>query len=653
MVAWDMYFQPASGSSDLARYVRWGWNRMTMLGQFMLLEIDPQTSDERGTARVVSTVISPLCRVVLGISAILWSTPAHAQQASYSGANVTGALSFVRVVNLTQQAQPSMLRAFRAAPVSEVIRLTPPRLTPLGASLPSTPSKATSRMSARVSTAAAATPSVTGLVFSPAGGTFGFNALSHLDQRLANNGNQFSIEPPNPSVAVGNGYLLEGVNNAVQIYNTAGTPLLPSVLASNQVFGLAPTLDRATMTYGVYLTDMRVYFDQGMNRWLIVQRSQDNDSFGNNLPSSHLYVAVSQTPDPTGNYNIYVMDTTNSGNPGCPCIADYPQIGSDQYGLHIAWNEFSYFAGNYFFVDAAVLVVSKASLAGGVAAPTAVRFLLPYSSGFEFSLQPATTAPGASNFLASGGIEFFVSTFFGSGSQVALWAMTNTSSLSTPNPNPMLIRATTPCLPYFIPGVARQRPGPTPYGSSLFPPEPLQFLDGGDVRVQALSYAAGRLYLTFATGILDELRQVVVGGAYVVLSPTYRGGALAGQVLNQGYLVVNGNDLLRPAIAVNAQGNGAIAVTLAGVDWYPTAALIPFRSSTVPSSIQISALGALPEDGFTGYSTGGGFGQARWGDYNTAVAAGDGSIWMVAQYIGLYPRSEVANWNTYIFRKQP
>ena len=472
---------------------------------------------------------------------------------------------------------------------------------------------------------------------------------------MAYDGNQFSIEPPNPSVAVGNGYVLEGVNNAVQIYDTAGTPLLPSVVASNQVFGLPPSINRMTLMYGVYLTDMRVYFDQGMNRWLIIQRSQDNDQFGNLLTSSHLYVAVSQTPDPTGNYNIYVMDTTNVGNLGCPCIADYPQVGSDQYGIHIAWNEFFYspFSGFYGFVDAAVLVLSKTSLAAGAATPTAVRFLLPNTTGFEFSLQPATTPPGASNFLASGGMEFFVSTLTGPGNQIALWAMYNTSSISTQSPAPKLVRTSVSTLDYFYPSAARQRAGPTPYGSSLIPPEPLQFLDGGDTRVQAVSYASGRLFVTFSSRLFDERGQRVVGGIYLVVSPTYRSGVLAGRVLSQGYLVVNGNDLLRPAIAVNGQGNGAIAVTLTGVDWHPTAALIPFQAASVPSSIQIAAYGALPEDGFTGYSSGGGLGLARWGDYNTAIAAPDGSIWMVTQYIGPYPRSEFAIWNTHIYRKQP
>jgi hypothetical protein len=490
-----------------------------------------------------------------------------------------------------------------------------------------------------------------------ASGVSGFNALSHLDQRNANGGNQFSIEPPNQSVAVGNGYVLEGVNDAVQVFNTSGSPSLPMVLSSNQVFGLAPAIDRKTGINGVYLTDMRVFFDPGMGtsgRWIVLQRSQANDSAGNPLNMSQLYIAVSQSGDPTGNYNIYLMDTTNANHPGCPCIDDYPQIGADYYGFHVAWNEFT--TSGLSFVDASILSLSKSDLAGGAATPSAYQFLLPFNSGFEFAIQPATTPPGAANFVANGGVEYFVSTSgrFAADNQLALWAMSGTSSLATENPSPLLVQITIPALNYTSPDVATQPPGYDPLGISQ--ESPIEFLDGGDTRVQCLTYAGGKLYLTFPTGVTDQNGHFVVGGAYVVLSPTYRFGALAAQILNEGYLLVNGNHLLRPALAVNAQGRGAIGVTLVGSagGYYPSAAFIPFQTSTVPATVEIAAPGGpSPEDGFTGYPIGGGDGVARWGDYNTAVASSDGSIWMAVQYIGNYPRTQYANWNTYVGNVQP
>ncbi len=583
--------------------------------------------------------------VTVAAGAICFSGSLLAQQVFYTGTNVTGQLALANVVNATQQAHTTQeLGAATYLGGAEILkslpRLHPPVSTngKLGASTLSLPT--------------------TGLSIVPPSGVSGFNALSHLDQRDAYNGNQFSLEPPNQSIAVGNGYLLEGVNNAVQIYNTSGSPILPVVLASNQLFGLAPAINYASPTnsYGVYPTDMRVYFDPGMDRWIVLQRAQDYDIYGDPLNSSHLYMAVSQSGDPTANYNIYVMNTSDASNLGCPCIADYPQIGADQYGFHIAWNEFN--AGEQYFVDASIVTISKASLVSGASQPTAVQFLLPYNTGYEFAIQPATTPPGAANFVAFGGLEYFVSSQSNGeqGTAVALWAMTNTSSLAilSPGQSPAvsLTRIAVPTETYIPPGVANQPAGATPLGSSLTPPAPLEFLDGGDTRVQSLVYASGQLFLTLPTGVVDQNGISLVGGAYIVLSPTYRGLVLAAKVVTQGYLLVTGNNLLRPAIAVNAQGAGAIAVTLVGPSYYPSAAFVPFAVSSAPSTLEIAAAGTLPEDGFTGYGAYGGDGVARWGDYNTAVTASDGSIQMVVQYIGSYPRTQYANWNTYVFRYQ-
>src|SRR5581483_1240517 len=98
------------------------------------------------------------------------------------------------------------------------------------------------------------------------GGGFSFNGLTHLDQRNADQGNQFTIEPPNPSIAVGSGYVLEGVNNAIQVYDATGQALLPAVLASNELFDLPPAFDRNTGIYGPFPTDMRVFFDPDIQR---------------------------------------------------------------------------------------------------------------------------------------------------------------------------------------------------------------------------------------------------------------------------------------------------------------------------------------------------------------------------------------------------
>ena len=613
--------------------------------------------------------------VLLGIGVSATSLLA---QPNYSGANVTGQLILVRTVNVFQQAQLVQQALVQRAQLDDAMPLEPSiaEETPNvpaklsipqdlqamadSLSLPSLQSLAVnpgfnslSLPGGLHSLASLSLASLPGLTVSPGFSGSGFNGLTHRDQRLSNGGNQFSIEPPNPSIAVGNGLVLEGVNNDIQVYSASGSPLLPQAVSSNQVFGLLPGINRITNVRGPALTDMRVFYDQGINRWFVLQRSLDSDSAGNSLNRSHLYIAVSQTADPTAIYNIYSMDTTNAANPGCPCLPDYPQIGADQYGFYISANEYNTFFSQ--FLDVAILAISKTSLASGASLPTAYRVLIRKSTGYEFAVQPATTPPGASYFVGSSGLEYFVSSVPSAGNNVAIWALSNTSSLETADPKPVLSQVIATALPYVSPDVVSQRPGPLPYGSTLHPPGLLAKIDGGDSRVLSVSYAGGRLYMTLSTQLLDDNGHNVTGGAYSIFSPTFRGGVLSAFTLRQGYLLVKNNHLLRPSIAVNSQGKGAIVFTLLGPDYYPSAAFVPIDTFSTASTIQLAAPGVAPEDGFTGYPDTGfqQVGIARWGDYSAAVASSDGSIWMTTEYIPNALRTDFANWGTFLIRYTP
>ncbi len=492
-----------------------------------------------------------------------------------------------------------------------------------------------------------------GLAVSNTTSATSFLGLTHYDQRNANNGNQYSIEPPSPDIAAANGYVLAGVNNAIQVYSTSGTPLLPVTLSTNELFGVEPAIDRNTGINGPYPTDMRVFYDHDIDRWFVLQRAQDYDIWGFPLNSSHLYLAVSQTGDPTAAYNVYTMDTTNAQRPGCPCFSDFPQIGADRYGIYISSDEYDTVFGQA--ADVSILAISKAALGSGAITPVVQEFVIPRTTGYEGSVKPAITPPKASYFLASGGLEYFVSTNSRSysDSNFAVWALTNTASLDT-NPNLMLIETIVPAMSYTYPDVATQRPGPLPYGSSLFPPGQLALIDGGrDSRVLSLVYSGAKLWVTLSTQGVDDQGKSVVAGGYAILSPTYRGGIVSTRVLSQGYLVVNNNHVLRPAVAVTPQGRGAVVFTLVGPDYYPSGAFVPIDASATGTTAEVAGQGAFPEDGFTGYTGFGGVGVARWGDYSSAVTTSDGSIWMVGQYIPAVPRTASANWGTRIIRYVP
>jgi hypothetical protein len=138
-----------------------------------------------------------------------------------------------------------------------------------------------------------------------------------------------------------------------------------------------------------------------------------------------------------------------------------------------------------------------------------------------------------------------------------------------------------------------------------------------------------------------------VGIAYFAVGAVGSPFGIIAHILHQGYVAVNGENVLFPSIAVNRAGVGAMAFTLSGPDFFPSAAYVRFALGRAVGPIRITGPGALPEDGFTGYAAEGSPtpGVARWGDYSAAVFA-DGAIWMGNEFIPNAPRTLLANWGT-------
>ena len=76
-----------------------------------------------------------------------------------------------------------------------------------------------------------------------------FQGLNHRDQRLANGGNQFSLEPPDQALCVGNGYTVESTNSVIRVWSTAGAPLT-GVQDLNTFFGYPAAINRTTGVIG-------------------------------------------------------------------------------------------------------------------------------------------------------------------------------------------------------------------------------------------------------------------------------------------------------------------------------------------------------------------------------------------------------------------
>lgn len=520
-----------------------------------------------------------------------------------------------------------------------------------------------------------------------------WDGLNHFDQRFAGTGayanTQFSLEPPDSNMCVGNGFLIENVNTALQVRTTAGAAVT-GVVPINDFFNLAPEVVRPAGPFGPFSADPKCYYDPEVQRWFLTYLVLGVDApTGAFNGDAFIYLAVSPTADPSNlnNWNIYIIDTTNDGTGGtpshanCPCFGDQPLIGADDHGFYITTNEFPLFAPG--FNGAMVYAMSKDILAAG-GSPTVVSIFQPtLEEGTAYSLQPATSPPGGAFESANGGTAYFLSALEFTGrddNRIAVWAMTNTSSLADAEPDVAMQYEIVGTQTYAAPPNATQREGSTPLleliGSRFAPQvlgvpktsEHLNLIAGNDDRMNQTYFADGKLWSGLNTAVKTANGRTRVGIAWFIVEPSWSGADLGGDLVNGGYISVNRNHVLYPAVAVNPAGEGAIAYTLVGPDFFPSAAYSRIDEDGV-GPVEVIGPGAGPADGFTGYRSlaPANAGIERWGDYSTAFADENGDIWMTTEYVGgtcTFPefaadfncggeRSIFANWSNYFWEINP
>jgi hypothetical protein len=510
--------------------------------------------------------------------------------------------------------------------------------------------------------------------------------LNHFNQRFANGGNQFSVEPPDQALCVGNGFVLESVNDVLRVYHTDGTPAT-GVVDLNTFYGYAAAINRSNGRRGPSITDPVCVYDNVIGRFVHVVLTLDHVGFtpalnGNN----HLDIAVSDTGDPTGSWTIYQLPVQNNGTQGTPdhmcnsgfCLGDYPHIGFDANAIYLTTNEFA-FSGPGFY-GAQIYGIGHNLLIGGAGSVVLFNTLGAGPDGAGFTVWPAQSPPGQFD-VSDGGTEYFLSSNAvfsdeGESETILAWKMVNTASLNTLTPSPSMSLAQIAVDTYAVPPRATQKlgnfplsdciadlsfpcnttiAGVTSHDNTSFGPHKL---NSNDSRMQQVAYANGKLW-----GALDTA--VEVGGedragiAYYVINPH------AATLVLQGQAGVAGTDLTYPALGVTASGRGVIAFTLTGDNDFPSAAFAGVDAKIGMGDVQIAAAGVGSWDGFSSYVIFGA-GRPRWGDYGAAAVDGN-SIWIASEYVAQTcnymtykadptcggTRSALSNWSTRISKVTP
>ena len=531
-----------------------------------------------------------------------------------------------------------------------------------------------------------------------------FDGLNHRDQRTANGGNQFSLEPPDQGLCAGNGFVMESLNDVLRVYDRSGNALV-GVIDLNTFYGYPPAINRTTGQFGPFVTDPSCYFDADTQRWFNVVLTLDVDPVsGDFLGPNHLDLAVSTTSDPTGSYTIYripAQDDGTQGTPnhncaGGPCLGDFPHLGADRNGFYITTNEYPFFEDG--FHAAQLYALSKRALASGAAtvSVTQIDTIGAVGGNPGFTVWPATSpAGGYADDL--GGTEYFLSSMAaeeangnGTDNRIALWALSNSSSLNSASPAISLRNAIVPVTAYSQPPKADQKPGSIPLGECindtttrtpagrgcwrlLFAKQPAHNevesrLDASDTRMQQVVFANGKVWGALGTAV-SVGGATKAGVAFYVVAPQITATSLDGSIVKQSQFGMAGNHLTYPNVGVTASGRGVITFTLVGADHYPTAAFAGLDADNGAGPVQVAREGLGPSDGFTSYKAFvGNPPRTRWGDYGATAVDGN-NIWIASEYIAQTctltqwlaapigacgnTRTSLANWATRISLVEP
>jgi hypothetical protein len=514
-------------------------------------------------------------------------------------------------------------------------------------------------------------------------------------------------------LCVGNGFILETVNDVLRVYNTSGSALT-NPIDLNTFLGYPAQFDRTTGLQGPFVTDPQCYYDAAINRWFHTVLTIEVDPVtGAFLGPNHIDLAVSQSGDPRSSWKVYKIPVQNNGTEGTPdhhceggtCIGDYPQLGADANAIFVSTNEYSLVTlTNASFTSANVYAISKSQLASWASTPTLVQFETrdAFDGQPGFTLWPSKSV-GTSFANVMGGTEYLLNSMAaeeahgnGHSTKLGVWAVTQTSSIDSAAPALQLRKNLQTVDEYSVPPLGQQKSGNNPLGECVndthiviqglgrgcwrlffaanqqpahnesLPP----LLESIDSRILGTYFANGNIWGVLGTGLSvgGELR---AGVAHYIVHPSFDdAGNLVASMVSQGQFGMAGNDLLMPSIAATTNGRGIIPFTVTGSDFYPSAGFTTLSANSGVGDVQVIASGAGPDDGFTGYkafvgdiSLG-----ARWGDYGMAVTVGK-DIWVASEFIGQTctlpqylaapigscgaTRTALANWYTRISKITP
>jgi hypothetical protein len=193
--------------------------------------------------------------------------------------------------------------------------------------------------------------------------------------------------PPDPNIAVGKnnpqgiGYIVQMVNSELAIFDKSGNLVSGPVSLSTLWQPLGGPCA------GSNAGDPVVQYDVAADRWLVSQLGSTNG------PGYSECIAVSQSSDPRGAYNLYSYSF--GGN-----LNDYPKFGVWPTATNSAYlASYNLFSSGQTFIGAPLCAYDRSAMIGGAVNPAQICFTVSGDGGFlpadlDGATPPSEGAPG-------------------------------------------------------------------------------------------------------------------------------------------------------------------------------------------------------------------------------------------------------------------
>jgi hypothetical protein len=469
--------------------------------------------------------------------------------------------------------------------------------------------------------------------------------------------------PPDMALAASTQFVLQGVNTQFEVLDTSGNVQAGWPVSAQAFFGVP----NVTHTDGTpcdvahlsqpFLSDPRALYDPVDHRfWAAMLQVENGLGIAPDCPfKSVYYVAVSQTADPRGEWNVYEFNMSLDGQ----FAADFTQIGINHDGVYFSANMFGPRTGLNGGFYAELFEANKAKMERGRGDFTADGFfnLQAQGPGITAATGPflADTAQPALTLDGSGGsTEVFADILngpdpvnghfcgvFGGGaadscSGLILGRMTSPIDHDSGGVAPVLTGTYVPSKPFVISPPADQ-------------PSCNRCVSALDLRFTATPVVRdGVLYGAFETA-LNNGTQIVPGIEWAQVDlPDSRRDISA----RTGYYNFSGDAAASfPALMPDGRGNVAMLFEHMSHTVFPETRYIVKEGGS-----NFHGQGTLLKAGEDSYrpqlcGTGTPAVVCRWGDFSASSFDGAGGIWFAGEYanqLNLGPPQNGRNWGTWI-----